>query len=490
MNRWTRFALTGLLGLGLLSAIIWLPIRQTRHLPQTERVSAETAARDVLIKGIGGSLVFITAFVSWGNLKATQKSTLLAEDRQISERFSKAIEMLSDRSSVHLQLGGIYALERIAKDSVRDQWQVMEILAAFVRDKTSNGTEKDTEKDDSRPYHFRSLSYAIQEQIQNEEYERRFESDEPDPLDLEIVPIANDGYRRSSRIDVQAAISAIGRRGKIPLKEKNHIIDLSRSTLRNIVFSGNYDSVNFYGTHFVCATFRDNASFYNTDFSGTLFENLTAENSFLGTSKFDKSTFITSTFSNVKFEQASFVEAKFSGGTEMNECSFAKAKLKQLELGGKVPTQPMGAEVGFKLVKFEKQSEFKNVVFDGADMTGALLMDTTFECSSFKSAILRETELREIIFKKTNLSGACFEDAILSGNSDEHTTEAQYRRDRLEPGVAFEHTNLQQADMNKAEIHGANFETAENLSITQLKLAKGWKQAKYSSQVEKELGLA
>jgi hypothetical protein len=33
------------------------------------------------------------------------------------------------------RLGGIYALERIAKDSEADHWPIMEILTAYVRKK-------------------------------------------------------------------------------------------------------------------------------------------------------------------------------------------------------------------------------------------------------------------------------------------------------------------------------------------------------------------
>jgi hypothetical protein len=33
-----------------------------------------------------------------------------------------------------VRLGGIYALERIARDSESDHWAVMEVLTAFVRE--------------------------------------------------------------------------------------------------------------------------------------------------------------------------------------------------------------------------------------------------------------------------------------------------------------------------------------------------------------------
>ncbi|MFO0096925.1 MAG: pentapeptide repeat-containing protein, partial [Aphanizomenon sp.] len=66
------------------------------------------------------------------NAEAANKNAETANEKQITERFSKAIEQLgSDKPEVIL--GGIYTLERIARDSEPDQWTIMEVLTAFVR---------------------------------------------------------------------------------------------------------------------------------------------------------------------------------------------------------------------------------------------------------------------------------------------------------------------------------------------------------------------
>ena len=54
------------------------------------------------------------------------------QDQQITERFTRAIVQLGDELMA-LRLGGIYALERISKDSAKAHWQVMEVLMAYVR---------------------------------------------------------------------------------------------------------------------------------------------------------------------------------------------------------------------------------------------------------------------------------------------------------------------------------------------------------------------
>ena len=57
----------------------------------------------------------------------------LTEQAQVADRYTKAIEQLgSDKPEV--RIGGIYALERVARDSARDHPTVMEALTAFIRE--------------------------------------------------------------------------------------------------------------------------------------------------------------------------------------------------------------------------------------------------------------------------------------------------------------------------------------------------------------------
>ncbi|PZV10510.1 MAG: hypothetical protein DCF22_16550 [Leptolyngbya sp.] len=97
---------------------------------EKSRIDAENAARTVLVQGVGGLLVFSTVFISWRTLKATQ-------EKQVAERFSKAVEQLGSENNIHARLGGIYALEQIAKDAKEKYyWQVMETLTSYVREKS------------------------------------------------------------------------------------------------------------------------------------------------------------------------------------------------------------------------------------------------------------------------------------------------------------------------------------------------------------------
>ncbi|MCL6293174.1 pentapeptide repeat-containing protein [Streptomyces sp. 43Y-GA-1] len=66
----------------------------------------------------------------------------IARDGQVTAHYVEAIKLLASERTVE-RLGGIYALERIMRDSAKDHLTVVEVLAAFVRDQVpvAPGTE-------------------------------------------------------------------------------------------------------------------------------------------------------------------------------------------------------------------------------------------------------------------------------------------------------------------------------------------------------------
>ena len=67
------------------------------------------------------------------NVSVAQENVRVAEEGHITERFTKAIAQLGDKEMA-IRLGGIYALERLAKDSRKDHGPIMEVLTAYVRE--------------------------------------------------------------------------------------------------------------------------------------------------------------------------------------------------------------------------------------------------------------------------------------------------------------------------------------------------------------------
>jgi uncharacterized protein YjbI with pentapeptide repeats len=57
----------------------------------------------------------------------------LTEQGQVTDRYTKAIEQLGSKE-LDVRIGGIYALERVARDSARDHPVAIEVLTAFIRE--------------------------------------------------------------------------------------------------------------------------------------------------------------------------------------------------------------------------------------------------------------------------------------------------------------------------------------------------------------------
>ena len=117
-------------------AILWkVPqwqVGRVKDLAPKERFDRVNEARKTLATILGGIVLLVGGFFTYQNLN-------LAREGQITDRFSKAIEQLgavdtSGKKKLEVRLGGIYALERIANESERDHWPIMEVLCTYVRE--------------------------------------------------------------------------------------------------------------------------------------------------------------------------------------------------------------------------------------------------------------------------------------------------------------------------------------------------------------------
>jgi hypothetical protein len=139
--------LAGVFGLSLLVLMLWkIPKRQASGVQDMkDRLTVENAARQTLAQIVGGIVLLAGLFFTWANLNVAQENIKITQDTatknlettregQITDRFTKAIAQLGDTEHLAVRLGGIYALERIAKDSKEDHWPIMEVLTAYVRE--------------------------------------------------------------------------------------------------------------------------------------------------------------------------------------------------------------------------------------------------------------------------------------------------------------------------------------------------------------------
>jgi hypothetical protein len=119
-----------ILGAVLLVLILWIfPHLQLKFskadIEGKDRIELKNKLRLTLAQILGGAFILGGLFFTWQSLSVSKEG-------QITERFTRAINQLGDEE-LQIRLGGIYALERIAKDSKRDHWPIMEILTAYIR---------------------------------------------------------------------------------------------------------------------------------------------------------------------------------------------------------------------------------------------------------------------------------------------------------------------------------------------------------------------
>ena len=83
--------------------------------------------RTAILAVLAGILAAIGAYY-------THRTFGLKRHGQVTERFTRAVDQLGN-DSIHVRLGGIYALERLAREAPDDHGPIVEILTAYVRER-------------------------------------------------------------------------------------------------------------------------------------------------------------------------------------------------------------------------------------------------------------------------------------------------------------------------------------------------------------------
>ncbi len=100
------------------------------HRDWVKAFELENEARKTLTQIIGGGFAIFLLYLTWWRVRVIAQG-------HITDRYTKAIEQLGKTEdgepNIEVRLGGIYALERLAFDSPRDHWTIMEVLSAYVR---------------------------------------------------------------------------------------------------------------------------------------------------------------------------------------------------------------------------------------------------------------------------------------------------------------------------------------------------------------------
>jgi|HubBroStandDraft_6_1064221.scaffolds.fasta_scaffold328123_1 hypothetical protein len=143
LPRWLQWTIVGLAAVAVVVLVAWVLFVPVADLLARHDVGSVTTPRTKLLQTARDAarsrlLTLGAGLFALGALVYTARNYRLSREGHVTDRYAKAIELLgSDKPDV--QIGGIYALERIARDSRRDHPTVMEVLFAFIREHSPQG---------------------------------------------------------------------------------------------------------------------------------------------------------------------------------------------------------------------------------------------------------------------------------------------------------------------------------------------------------------
>jgi Pentapeptide repeats (8 copies) len=100
---------------------------------ENDRSNAQNNVRTTLLQGVAGVALLTGAYFAYRGLDASLRQLQATTEGQITSRYTEAVKQLGDDEHQDVRIGGIYALERIGRDSARDAPTVVALLASFVR---------------------------------------------------------------------------------------------------------------------------------------------------------------------------------------------------------------------------------------------------------------------------------------------------------------------------------------------------------------------
>lgn len=166
---------------------------QVRIELQQAQSGLANSVRSSVLQLIAGLVVVAGAVATW-------RQVHISREGQITERFTRAVDQLGNSQNVDVRVGGIYALERIARDSETDRNAIQFLLGTFIR----NHANWPTDTPNGPPH--------------------------PTPAVDDRLP-----QLRVRAPDVQVAISVLGRRPRSP---DERILNLPRVDLRGVALNG------------------------------------------------------------------------------------------------------------------------------------------------------------------------------------------------------------------------------------------------------------
>lgn len=378
---------------------------------------------------VGVALLGWRTWAANKSAKAADTQARTAEQGHITDRFTKAVEQLGS-DHLEVRVGAIYALERIAKDSARDYWAIIETLATYVRQESLQRRKKD-------------------EQIVAEIKTARSEEDAQGAPSAEKM----EEHELQIGVDIEAILTIFGRRTNEEVEKfysKERIITAYGVKLNRLQwYGGNFDYVDFSasslkGVLFRSVTFKK-SKFVQADLSESRLESVTLDDANCSGASFENSVFRESSAKDVNFQQANIKQADLTNA-KLQSADFSHADLEGVKLEG---ANLQGANL-------------ENTALENADLRNADLSGAKFAEWSGNELQLERVDKYRREFEK-------FLDAIGQQYSKDKWIEHRIGMNSFLSSIRDLYgTNLISTDLRGADLRNVTGLTIEQLSFSKI----------------------
>lgn len=346
-----------------------------------------------------------------------QQQAETADRGHISERYSKAVELLGNDNSASVRIGGIYALKSIAEDSLeRHHPAVMDVLTNFIR---------------HPPYSKEQREGDLQAKENKDERSNDGIKDTMISSPVPKKPL------RSYCPDVIAAIDTIQNRTVAQKNfdtNRNYTPSLESAQLKRLLLNG-VDLSNLNLRHAnLRSTYLNDSTFSDADLTDAELKFTRLKKADLSKATLTRASLTSADLSNAKLVNANLFMA-----------SLHKADLTDADLSN--------ASLSFANLN---KATLVNATLTGADLTGANLTGANLIFADLSNANLSRTVLEE-----TDLTNANFADASLTSTKlmSANLTDAVFANASL-MNADLTDTNLTDADFSGANLEKANLSDA------------------------------
>jgi uncharacterized protein YjbI with pentapeptide repeats len=281
------------IGIGIVLVMLWkLPKRAAADITSglKEQFEIENETRKTLATIIGGIALLGSLWFTWENFRVTQD---LTRQGQITDRSTKAIVQLGDKD-ITVRIGGLYALEQVARISKDEHWPIMETLTAYIRKNIPRSPKEATSVGAEAP---RPRTFAID-------------------MEAVLTVLKRRSWRREQK--GQCPNSPSTDLSEADLEEKGQCLNLRSTNLNHVNLEGAYlMRAQFASAHLRKAYFS-NAKLQRADFYGA---------------KLDGARFRKAVLEGVSFWRADLREADFSGAN-LEGANLQEADLRGADFSG------------------------------------------------------------------------------------------------------------------------------------------------------------